>query len=268
MRTQQINFPDRQTLGVFPNERSNLTQAISELGLKGRYPVIVLIGGKIAEQQAAVTRQAIETIARTAEDMNAVVICGGTDMGVMAEIGQIRSRKGYKFPLVGVTPEALITWPGGPPSTKFLWWGQQRWQLEPHYSHFILVPGSQFGDETAWINDTATLLSKDHQSVTILINGGEVSRKDIELSLENGRAVIALGGTGRLANDLSIEPDRHPLISVVPANSQKRIVEAIQAALSIHERSTSSLPSPGSNKRLTRWQIGRLRRKVRQHSSE
>lgn len=249
MRTQQINFTDRQTLCVFPNERSNLTQAISELGLKGRYPVIVLIGGKIAEPQAALTRQAIETISRTAEDMNAVVICGGTDMGVMAEIGQIRSRKGYKFPLVGVTPEELITWPGGPRSTKFLWWGKQRRQLESHYSHFILVPGSQFGDEATWISDTAILLSKDHQSVTILINGGEVSRKDIELSLEDGRPVIALGGTGRLANELSMEPDRHHLLTVIPANAEQRIVEAIQAALSMPEK--SNVPRFNIRKKVT-----------------
>ena len=158
-------------------------------------------------------------------------------MGVMAEIGRIRSRNGYKFPLVGVTPEALVAWPGGPRSTKFLWWGKQRWQLEPHYSHFLLVPGSQFGDESAWIVDTATLLCKDHQSVTILINGGEVSRKDIELSLENGRPVIALSRTGRLADELAMEPDRHKLITVVPANAERRIVEAIQAALSMIEKS-------------------------------
>ena len=66
---------------------------------------------------------------------------------------------------------------------------KKRWQLEPHYSHFILVPGSQFGDESAWIVDTATL-SKGNRSVTILINGGEISRKDIELSLEHSRPVI------------------------------------------------------------------------------
>lgn len=236
MRTQKIYFPDRQTFCVFPNERSNLAQAISELRLTGHYPVIVLIGGDIEEKQVEVTRRAIQTISKIAEDMKAVVICGGTDMGVMAEIGQIRSRNRYKFPLVGVTPEELVTWPGGPHSTKFLWWGKKRWQLEPHYSHFILVPGSQFGDESPWIVDTATLLSKDHQSVTILINGGNVSRKDIELSLENGRPVIALGGTGRLANELAIEPDRHKLISVVPVNAEQRLVEAIQSAISPAEK--------------------------------
>jgi len=237
MRTEKINFPDQQALCVFPAERSNLGQAISELRLEGNYPVIVLIGGNIDEQQASATLQAIQTISRIAEANNALVICGGTDMGVMAEIGQLRWRNHYKFPLVGITLEELVTWPGGPLSTKFLWWGKQRWQLEPHYSHFILVPGSQFGDESPWIVDTATILSKGHQSVTILINGGEVSRKDIELSLENGRPVIALSRTGRLADELARQPSRNKLITIVPANAEQRITEVVQAALSVNARS-------------------------------
>ena len=93
MRTQTINFPDRQTLCVFPDEHSDLAQAISELQLDGNHPVIVLIGGGIDEQEADATRRAIKTIAKIAEDMKAVVICGGTDMGVMAEIGKTRSQK-------------------------------------------------------------------------------------------------------------------------------------------------------------------------------
>jgi hypothetical protein len=152
-------------------------------------------------------------------------------------MGQMRRESGYTFPLVGIAPEALVTWADGPQSTKFLWWGTKRWQLEPHYSHFILVPGSEFGDESPWIVETATLLSKRHQSVTILINGGEVSRKDIDLSLENGRPVIALSRTGRLADELAGDPDRSKLITVVPANLEQRITESIQRALTTHEKS-------------------------------
>jgi hypothetical protein len=241
MRTQNIYFPDRQTLCVFPDERSKLTQAISELGLNDQYPVIVLIGGEIDKKQATVTQQAMQAISRAAEDMSAVVICGGTDLGVMAEIGQIRSQKGYKFPLIGITPEELVTWPGGPHNVKFLWLGRQRWQLEPHYSHFILVPGSRFGDETSWIGDAATILSEGHPSVTILINGGEVSRKDIDLSLENGRPVIALSRTGRLADELARQPERNKLITVIPANAEQRISDAVQAALSINDRNGGAI---------------------------
>jgi len=143
LRTQEISFPDRKTLCVFPDERSELVQAISELQLKDSYPVIVLIGGDIDEREAVVTRQAVQTIANIAEDVNAAVICGGTDMGIMAEIGQVRSENRYHFPLIGITLEKLVTWPDGPESTNLLWWGTKRWNLEPHYSNFILVPGSQ-----------------------------------------------------------------------------------------------------------------------------
>ncbi len=236
MRTQKINFSDHQTLSIFPNEHADLAQAIVDLGLKGHYPVIVLIGGQIDEQQRELTRRAIQAVSKAAEDMNAVVICGGTDMGVMAEIGQIRSRKGYKFPLVGITPEELVTWPGGPRGTKFLWWGTQRWQLESHHSHFILVPGSQFGDESPWIGNAAALLSKGYRSVTILLNGGEVSRNDIRLSLENGRPVIVVSRTGRLADELARQPERNNLITVLPANAEKSIAEAVQVALSMTEK--------------------------------
>jgi hypothetical protein len=72
--------------------------------------------------------------------------------------------------------------------------------------------------------------------VTILINGGEVSRKDIQLSLENGRQVIALSRTGRLADELARQPERNKLITILPVNAEKSIVEAIQIALSIKER--------------------------------
>lgn len=243
MRTETIKFPDQETLGVFPNERRNLEQAIQALGLNRGQPVIVLIGGEILEQHRNVTRQAIQSIAKTAEELSAVIICGGRDMGVIAEIGQIRSENSYTFPLVGVMPEELVTWPGGPLKTKFLWLGKERWQLEAHYSHFILVPGSQFGDESLWMGDTAILLSKGHQSVTILINGKEVSQQDIEVSLENGRPLIALSITERQADELARQAERNNLITTLPVVAKQAIAEDLRAALSVNERGENSLLS-------------------------
>lgn len=231
MRTQKISFPDQPALCAFPQDRSELAQAITELHLNGSYPVIVLIGGEIEEEHTAVTNHAIHTISRVAEEIGALVVCGGTDMGVMAEIGQARWRDHYKFPLIGMAPEELVSWPGGPSSIKFLWWGKKRWPLADHYSRFILVPGSQFGDESPWIVEAVSILSTGHRSVTILINGGEISRKDIELSLANGRPVIALSGTGRLADELANRPERHKLLTIVPANVEQRIVDEIKSIL-------------------------------------
>lgn len=236
MRTQMIYFPpDQQRLCVFPYKRSELPQAISALHLKDQYPVIVLIGGETDKTHAAVTQQAVQTVSKIAQDLAAVVICGGTNIGIMSEIGHTRRRNHHQFPLVGIAPAELVTWPSGPKSTKFLWWGTQRWQLEPQYSHFILVPGRHFGDESPWIIDTAALLSRNQRSVTILINGSEVSRKDIELSLECGRPVVVLSRTGQLADELASQPERNALISVIPANADQRITEMVQAALTTQE---------------------------------
>ena len=84
----------------------------------------------------------------TPESLDAALICGGTDIGVMSAIGKSRSRNSYQFPLIGIAPEGIVTWPEGPRNTSapFLP-GNEREQLESHHSHFILVPGSQFGDE-------------------------------------------------------------------------------------------------------------------------
>jgi hypothetical protein len=54
--------------------------------------------------------------------------------------------------------------------------------------------------------------------------------------LEHGRSVIVLSRTGRLADEIARQPNRHKLITVVPANIEQRIVEVVQAALSINER--------------------------------
>lgn len=237
MLAQKIHFNEEQAICVFPNTITDLEQNISTMELKGAYPVIVLIGGDILARQAAITSAATQTLAKVAEEMNALVICGGTDMGVMAEIGAVRKQNGYKFPLVGITPKELVTWPGGPHGKNFLGLGKKRWNLAEHYTHFILVPGSEFGDESLWIIEAARILSGNHRSVTILINGGEVSRKDIELSVKSGRPVIAMGGTGRLANDLTGEA-RQALITVIPGNADEQVSEAIRTAISGVEQST------------------------------
>ncbi|MBC8508421.1 MAG: hypothetical protein H8D34_26490 [Chloroflexi bacterium] len=67
--------------------------------------------------------------------------------------------------------------------------------------------------------------------MTALINGGNISRLDIKLSLEAGRKVIVLNGTGRYADELASDPNRHELVEIVSAEDDELIVDAIKAAL-------------------------------------
>ena len=220
-------------LCALPNDIDELEQALNQMGLVDR-PVIVLIGGHILPEHANITLQAIEVIAKAAEVLDAALICGGTDVGVMSAIGKSRSRNSYQFPLIGVAPEGIVTWPEGPRNTSspFLS-GNEREQLESHHSHFILVPGSQFGDETKWIVRAATMIAAGrNKSVTVLVNGGKVSQMDVEEGLNAGRPLLVLAGTGRLADDIANYPVKSNLIKIVPAHNRRLLAEILRTMLS------------------------------------
>jgi hypothetical protein len=231
MNKQEIRFSDHKSLCVFPENRNQLSDALNELGLTGRYPVIVLIGGYIPDVNATVTQTAIETIVAFAAENNIAIVCGGTTVGIMGSIGQTRLSHGYQFSLLGITLKKLASWPGGQRSNRFLWWGRERWPLSTGYSHFILVPGEQFGEDSPWIVDAASCLSVGNRSVTILANGGGVARKDIDLSLAKDRPVIVLAGTGRLADELAVQSRDHSKMLAVRADDRNEIVSAIQTHL-------------------------------------
>ena len=232
MRKLEIQFSAHHASCVFPDSLEQLPQALGDLGLVDSYPVIVLIGGFIQEAHVEATQRAIETIAAFAEENGVLVICGGSDLGVMASIGRTRAACRDNFPLLGVNLEELVTWPGSPRGHRFLWWGEKRVSLAPGYSHFLLVPGTHYGEDSPWIAEAAGCLSQGNQSVTILANGGSVSRKDIALSLEQGRQVIVLAGTGRLADQLAGDPDRSAMVASVDAQDEQSLRQILQMAIS------------------------------------
>jgi hypothetical protein len=231
MRRQTFQFSGHSSPCVFPVDLGRLPEAIAGLGLTASHRVIVLIGGYIPDANAMATQKAIETIAAYAEENNILIICGGTVVGIMGSIGSTRLANGYQFPLLGITLKNLASWPKGPQSRRFLWRGRERWPLSTGYSHFILVPGDRFGEDSPWLADAATCLSEDRKSVTILANGGAVARKDIELSLERDRHVIALAGTGRLADELAGLSERSALITPVQAEDENVLRETLQNML-------------------------------------
>jgi hypothetical protein len=163
-----------------------------------------------------------------AEQNAAVVIDGGTDAGVMALMGQARAKLGGTFPLLGVAASGTIDLDltlGR--STES---GYQA-PLEPHHSHFLLVPGDNWGDEALWISDVATALADPARCVTVLVNGGPIARDDVRHSLDAKRPVLVVAGTGRLADELAAEPDRPPLLAVIEVTTPKAIVKAKLQAL-------------------------------------
>jgi hypothetical protein len=174
----------------------DLPQALTALGLTGPRPVVVVVGGAdgMADTDThRVLEMIIGALVPAVVAAGATVVDGGTDAGVMRLLGLARDRTALRFPLVGVAAESTVTLPGTPdPST-----------LDRHHSHFLLVPGTRWGDESPWLAAAATCLSGASPSVTVLVNGGRISLDDATESLADDRPVLVLDGTGRAADQIA-----------------------------------------------------------------
>ncbi|TVP57058.1 MAG: hypothetical protein EA343_23020 [Nodularia sp. (in: Bacteria)] len=202
-----FSFPNGQTAdAVQVDDFANLSAALHDLGFQGSRPLLVLVGGasKVSEADLARLRLLfVEVIAPLVEELNADVVDGGTDAGVMKMMGQARSEINATFSLIGVAPLGTITLPHAVATSS------NTEALEPHHTHFVLVPGSNWGDESPWQARIASLIANEAPSVTLLINGGEIALLDVMENLKVGRTVVVIAGSGRLADEIAFARN-HP----------------------------------------------------------
>lgn len=162
--------------------------------------MIVLVGGAggLDEQDAERLRTLVaDGLVRTAIRCGAVAVDGGTLSGVMRLLGEAHHAAAAGTPLIGVAAAGTVVVPGEPPPSS------EVAPLEPHHTHFVLVPGDEWGAEAAWIADVAATIAGGKPSVTVLVNGGEIAYDDVERSAAAGRPVITLAGSGRTADQLA-----------------------------------------------------------------
>jgi hypothetical protein len=195
MLTRQISLKRGVTVAaVNIVEDKDLQQALIHLQIPHPKPVIVLVGGAsgIGWLDKFPMRKAIRIIARLAEETQSVVVDGGTQAGVMQEIGRQRKQNRFSFPLIGVVFDSLLMQeePGS--------------ILDPNHTHFFLIPGQDWGDESAWISKIGTAIAGEQKSITVLVNGGNISRTDVEYSLLENRPTFVMRGTGRMADEITL----------------------------------------------------------------
>jgi hypothetical protein len=195
MLTRQISLKRGVTVAaVNIVEDKDLQQALTDLQIPHPKPVIVLVGGAsgIGWLDKFPMRKAIRIIARLAEETQSVVVDGGTQAGVMQEIGRQRKQNRFSFPLIGVVFDSLLMQeePGS--------------ILDPNHTHFFLIPGQDWGDESAWISKIGTAIAGEQKSITVLVNGGNISRTDVEYSLLENRPTFVMRGTGRMADEITL----------------------------------------------------------------
>lgn len=200
----KIAIADKLTASAIQVESpKDLSTAMDELELHSPCPILVILGGAGKMSEADLNRLRslfVEVLAPVAEEVGASVVDGGTDFGVMQMMGQARVQTGATFPLIGVTPVGKVALPNQIPPKEVA-------ALEPNHSHFVLIPGCDWGDESPWLAGVATVLSQGTPSVAVLVNGGEISKKDVSESLRANRPVLAVAGSGRFADALTAALD-------------------------------------------------------------
>lgn len=170
-------------------------------GFRSPRPSIFISGGAslMSEDDQRRTSEMMEAVGRFAQETSAVIITGGTESGVMQLIGTKRHEKGYTFPLIGVAPLGKVRYPGyDNPNSEA--------ELEDSHSHFVLVTGSEWGDESETIvRLTHSLAGGVMASVGILINGGKIARNEVYLATTKDLKLpmIVLEGSGRFADELA-----------------------------------------------------------------
>jgi hypothetical protein len=144
------------------------------------------------------------------------VVDGGTQAGIMKEIGAQRKRNKFSFPLIGVVFDSLLI--------------QQEPKsiLDPNHTHFFLIPGEDWGDESAWISKIATAIAGEQKSITILVNGGNISRADVQYSLLENRPAFVMRGTGRMADEITLGGD---IMAIDISEKSADILEFLRARL-------------------------------------
>ena len=219
MLIRQISLQQGVTVGAANiSENDEIQNALTELGIPHPKTAIVLVGGAggIEAEDEFPMKKAINIVARLAEETQSAIVDGGTQAGIMMEIGEQRKNNNFTFPLIGVVFDSLII--TEPPKSI----------LDSNHTHFFLIPGSDWGDESGWIAKIATAIAGDEKSITVLVNGGNISRTDVEYGLLENRPAYIMRGTGRLADEITLSRN---VVPVDISQSPEEILQTLKEKL-------------------------------------
>jgi hypothetical protein len=127
-------------------------------------------------------------------------------------MGQGVVDRGCKCSLIGVTPKALIAYPGSPSPASI--------NLDPNHSHFVLVEGGEWGSELATLFNLAGALTRDAPGVALLASGGANARDEVVQVVRQNLPLIVIEGSGGLADQIAAAWKARPSLPDDPAMAE------------------------------------------------
>jgi hypothetical protein len=178
----------------------SVAEALQELGLRSGRPVLVSVGGA-----GGMTLAHLDSLRGLLRDhvlpvlaaVGAGVVDGGTNAGVMQVMGQAVRESPANIPVLGVAAVGTVRVPGRASANGDVA------DLDPDHTAILLVPGGEWGDESRWLATVAEVLAAGAPSATLVVNGGEIAYTDLRHSVNAGRPVVVVAGTGRTADEIT-----------------------------------------------------------------
>jgi len=200
---KEILFPNgNRAQLVIPPAGANAVDTLDALGIEQPKSLLMLVGGAAGLDETLEPRLVQlfnRGIAKAAATSDALIIDGGTEAGVMEMMGQGVADRGRKSLLLGVAPAGKVTYPDGPDEDSIA----DGAPLDPNHSHFVLVESDEWGGETDTMYELASALAKEIPVVTVLANGGDITKDEVLRSVRQGWPIIVIKGSGRLADEIT-----------------------------------------------------------------
>ncbi|MDM8547474.1 SLATT domain-containing protein [Candidatus Venteria ishoeyi] len=218
---QSLHFKNgRSAKAITAPLNTEITPLLETLGLDKQAKALISISGGAdgleAEKSSRLQQLFSRGIAVAAAETGADLIDGGTDSGVMAMMGQGVADRNYRSRLIGVIPAPLVDLSENSldvaklpaeegaleaPSTPAQ--SSASAKLESNHSHFVLADAPDWGEEIPLKNRIIEKMAQHIPTLSILVNGGDLSRTEILHSVRMGWPVIVISGSGRLADEIT-----------------------------------------------------------------
>lgn len=150
-------------------------------------------GGATAELVTELEPIFRDDLAPLASRHRIAVLDGGTEKGLVGLMGDARRDTKGTYPLIGVAPGDAVLYPGSPTDGI-------RFPLDPNHTHFVLIKSDEWGIESSMLVGLGKTIAQ-HQ-VALVVNGGEIVRREALMHARQGTPLLVLAGSGRVADEV------------------------------------------------------------------
>ncbi len=191
LNPQTVEFPNGNVARLVTVPAStDIQQVITALDLPAPRALLILNGGTAALEADVHDRleQLLDALAGVVIEEGITLLTGGTNEGIFFLLGAALAKRGdLKAPCIGVSVAGRT--------------GPER--LEPHHSHFVLVEGETWGEETPVMYNLAAALSHTCPSLAVFAGGGQITVNEMCYNVLQKRELVLIAGSKR-STDMAI----------------------------------------------------------------